>query len=274
MTTPPFQPRNQPSQPGQNPEGQAGANPVPGDSGGLWAGSGGPVPQPGQPYGGQFGAVPDQPFGHNDGQSLASGSFGQGNVGGQGGDWPVPGASGGSGQTSAASPGYYLASDGQYYPVADQPGPGLPGVRQPKRKKRKALVAAAVAGALVVAAGGAFALLKLRGVGGAGSPEEAVEGLLADLSSLDLAKVAARMAPSEAVLFQPLLEASNAEDAQSDQTRAVKQAWDDMAAAVTIEFKDLEFSSDAIVEGVDRTAITGGEIRLDADTGKLTDAVM
>jgi hypothetical protein len=144
----------------------------------------------------------------------------------------------------------------------------------PKRKKRGALVAAAVVVALVVAGGAAYAVLGLRGGGGAGSPEDAAEALLQDLTSLDYAKVVAHVAPSEQTLLEPAAELAEEQVDQTDQGKQAQAIWNDIKAALTIEFKELTFSSTNLAEGVDRTAVTGGTISLDADTAKLTTAVL
>ncbi|MDR2374547.1 MAG: hypothetical protein LBD77_10760, partial [Bifidobacteriaceae bacterium] len=175
--------------------------------------------------------------------------------------------------------GQYLASDGRYYPLADQPGgaaaaDGVPERRAPKRKMRRGLVATAVAVALVVVGGGAWALVALRGSGGAASPEEAAEALLKDIASLDLAKVASRVAPSERTLLEPLYQAATAEENQTGQSKEAQDVMADIQDALTVEFTDLAFASQRIAEGVDRTSVTAGTLSIEADTDKLAGAVL
>jgi hypothetical protein len=137
------------------------------------------------------------------------------------------------------------------------------------------LVAAGVAVALAVAGGGAYVLLTMRGGGGgAASPEDAAEALLVDLASLDFTQVASKVAPSEQTLFDPLVDAAADAQNQNEEQKQFQEIWNDAKAAVTVEFKDLKFSSQALAEGVDRTVVTGGSVSLDADTDKLADAVM
>jgi hypothetical protein len=244
--------------------------------------------QPGQ-YGAQPAQVSQQPgqYGQQPGQYSTPGQynaqqsqFGQPSASGQSTGWSTPTGPDGIGQSGAtAPPGYYLASDGRYYPLVDQPafgpqGPPQPEDAKPKRKKRGLLVAAAVVVALVVAGGGAWALLALRGGGGAASPEEAAESLLVDLASLDFSKVASRVAPSEQTLFDPVMEiADDSKNQTADQKKAL-EIWEDVRSSLTIKFDDLTFSSQSLADGVDRTAVTGGTVSLDADTDKLADAIM
>jgi hypothetical protein len=208
------------------------------------------------------------------------GAFAQGGVPGQTAGWQTPGDPNATGQGAATPPGTYLASDGRYYPLADQSGFGGQGVAAqepapPKRKRRGVLVAASVVAALVVAGGGAYAVLALRGGGGgAGSPEDAAEALLQDLASLDYGKIVAHVAPSEQTLLDPVAALAEAQTEQTDQAKEVQAAWNDVKASLTIEFKGLTFASASIAEGVERTAVTGGTLSLDADTDKLTAAVM
>jgi hypothetical protein len=152
----------------------------------------------------------------------------------------------------------------------------------PKKKKRGVLVAVAVVVALVVAGGGAFALLKMKGGGGgASTPEDAAaallndtETLLADIASLDLTKAASHIAPSERTLFEAVAEASTKAGQDNAQSEEVKAALAAAQSAVTITFEDLEFSTEPLVDGVERTALTGGTVNLDADVEKLAGAIM
>jgi hypothetical protein len=195
--------------------------------------------------------------------------------------WSTPTGPGGIGQEGQTQPpGTYLASDGNYYPLADQggfSGPGQPGLgvgepEPPKRKRRGLLVGAAVVAALVVAGGGTYAVLSLRGgAGGAGSPEKAAEALLQDLTSLDYGKIVAHVAPSETTLIDPMVDAVEGQD---DQTEQAQKVWSDIQAALTIKFEDLSFTTENLAEGVARTAVTGGTVSVDADTAKLTTAIM
>ncbi|MDR2378550.1 MAG: hypothetical protein LBD70_03880 [Bifidobacteriaceae bacterium] len=136
------------------------------------------------------------------------------------------------------------------------------------------LVGVAVVAALAVAGGAAWALLGLRGAGGAASPEDAAEAMLRDFAALDYAKVIAHVAPSERSLLDPLIEAGQQSAKDSDQAKQAQELIERFQDSVTVEFKDLEFASQSIAEGVDRTALAGGTITLDADTAKLASAIM
>jgi hypothetical protein len=177
-----------------------------------------------------------------------------------------------------ADAGTYLASDGNYYPTADLPqteeAQTLSGPDGPKPKRRGVLVAVSVGAALAIAAGGAGALLALRGNGGAGSPEDAAEAFLTELSSLDLAKITARIAPSEQDLIDPYMEAIENPGAMSADQKKTNEALEAARDAMSVELNGLEFASEAIAEGVDRTAVTGGTVTLDADIDKLADAAV
>ncbi|MDR0625684.1 MAG: hypothetical protein LBG11_00250, partial [Bifidobacteriaceae bacterium] len=144
------------------------------------------------------------------------------------------------------------------------------------------LVAVAVVVALAVAGGGAYALLALKGgSAGASSPEDAAkalfndtETLLTDMAALDIAKVASHFAPSEQGLFEGVADASKSVTTDNAQSDELKESLESAQKALTIDFKDLEFTGETLAEGVNRTAVTGGTISLDADVPALATAIL
>ncbi|MDR1798581.1 MAG: hypothetical protein LBR19_01640 [Bifidobacteriaceae bacterium] len=165
----------------------------------------------------------------------------------------------------------YAAPDGQYATYTGQPLP------QPakKSKKRLVLVAGGTAVVLALAGGGYFAVKALTGAqGGAATPEESASQFLQAVASLDFTEAVTHIAPSERNLISDwfTLWGKDAEDVEPDE--ALQDAWDDIKDAVTIELTDLEFTSDEVAEGISRTVLDHGTIKLDADSDKLAAAMI
>ncbi|MDR1118626.1 MAG: hypothetical protein LBL01_04955 [Bifidobacteriaceae bacterium] len=176
-----------------------------------------------------------------------------------------PGAPGGPGAGWAGGPG----DPSQGWPG----GPAAPPA--PKKKRRGLLIGAVTAAALVVGAGGVYAVTSLRGVGGASSPEQAVEKIIKDAASMDLVRTASHVAPSERAAVESWVEPLKGwlDDAAARDESSVK-AFEAASQALKIEVKDLEFTSEPLALDIQRTAVTGGSISVDADSDQLTDAVM
>jgi hypothetical protein len=138
-----------------------------------------------------------------------------------------------------------------------------------------AIIAASSALALVLVGGGAWAVIALRGAqGGAASPEDAAKVMLESVSKLDGMGAITHIAPSERQLFAEFTDAKVTDKATGEAYDSAKDALAKAKDAITIELTDLTFQGDQIAEGVNRTAVTGGSVRLDADVDALADAVI
>ena len=143
------------------------------------------------------------------------------------------------------------------------PGSGEPPWPPAKRGRRKGLIAAATAVALVLVGGGAFAAVMLGGgVAGSATPDEAATAFIESLVTLDSSKITATIAPSELAWFTEALDAPGDCQDQLD-PQDLSQTFEDLKGALEITINDLEIESSQLVTSVNRSVITGGSIRLD-----------
>jgi hypothetical protein len=195
-------------------------------------------------------------------------------------------------------PGQYLASDGKYYPVADLPtpnapnlgaaGPVQPGLTggqfapamppgqwiEPPKKKRKAAVVGVAAGlAAVLAVGGVWAVVALSKKGGASSPEDAAQAVFTSLAAKDFDKLTATIAPSERNLAVVAMDVANGLQDSTDLAEEWSATTDKLWQSLSIEFTDLEFSTDDLAEGVVAATVEKGSVTIDANIEEMADAV-
>jgi hypothetical protein len=152
--------------------------------------------------------------------------------------------------------------------------PAEPWADSPKPKKRKGLVIGVAAGvAAVLAVGGVWAVIALSKKGGAASPENAAEALFENLAAKDWNKLAGAVAPSERDLVSVAMDTANGLKADNKQAKELAEATDALWDSITIEFSDLEFSTEDLVEGVVIATVDNGSVKVDADIEKMADAV-
>ncbi|MCL2803886.1 MAG: hypothetical protein FWD29_08070 [Micrococcales bacterium] len=165
----------------------------------------------------------------------------------------------------AAPVGHQSAPVGGMTPPPTWTGAAPP--EPPKRRRRGILVAAACVVALVLAGGGAFAFFKLRGSGGAASPEDAVVSFLNAAATLDVTKTAATLAPSERAWISVTDLAPNLPTldkiASNDQADQLSQSLVKARDSIKIEFKDVKVESEELVPTVQRSVVTGGSISVE-----------
>jgi hypothetical protein len=151
---------------------------------------------------------------------------------------------------------------------------GPPAGPPPKKKRRGVLVAAITAVAVIIAGGGVWALMSLRGAGGAASPEEALEKLVDDAAALDWAKTASHVAPSERTLFTSWAEVAKDALGEPKTDEDVTDALKSLVATLTVDVTDVTVSSKELVTDVQRTELTDGSLTIDGDPAKVAAAVM
>lgn len=159
-------------------------------------------------------------------------------------------------------PGWWLASDGRWYPPREHPDAGLPPpVVQPDAapgtpaRRRGRIVVPLLVAAVLVAGGGFLAWSFLSGNGGgAANPEAAVEEFVASVDDGDLLGLLAGVDPTEAEIVSGLFEALS--DVGSAQAGLV-------------------FDDGRLLDGVDLAmgAIGGGELELEVRPRADTDDV-
>ncbi|WP_166785425.1 hypothetical protein [Cryobacterium cryoconiti] len=152
---------------------------------------------------------------------------------------------------------------------ADQvPADQVP-VATPARRKRGliiggsiALVAVLVGGAGIWAYGAVFSKL-----GGAATPEAAVEQLLTGAADLDPIAVYGALSPAEIEsLKAPLERLGDVKlDADADDDTDYKALTEELIAEITISVTDLEFSVEEIADGVAAVSVESGELKMDGD---------
>lgn len=150
------------------------------------------------------------------------------------------------------------------------------GPQQPAKRSRKGLwIGAGVAGVLVLG-GGAFAANELwfSKVGGAGSPEEAATKLIEGAADKDLVAVYGMLSPTEVTqmttgfeLFRDRMPDAMGED-------DAKDTFEDYIDAFEFELTGLDVDVEEIEDGLAKVSIVGGELEVDADAEKLSDATV
>jgi hypothetical protein len=191
--------------------------------------------------------TPSEPIGY--------GSTGQGHV---------PGAGFGTSQVFPAGPQFGTPQGPGYGFVA--PATTL----APPKKKRTAVIASVAVGATLIA-GGAWALIALRTPGAAASPQDAAKAFITDLAALDWEALAADLPPSERDLFAPAF-AVEQDQASDDAVVELRQSFQTISDSIDIEVSDLEFTTKKLAEGVVRTEVIAGTIKIDADVDQLSEA--
>ncbi|SDD10060.1 hypothetical protein SAMN05216410_2827 [Sanguibacter gelidistatuariae] len=162
-------------------------------------------------------------------------------------------------------------------PVVGGPsGWGQP--QQAAKKSRKGMwIGIGVAGALVVG-GGAYAAnaLWFSKVGGAKTPEAAATQMIEAAVAKDLVGVYGVTSPSEfdnlstaLTLFSDRLESTGGVDAG-----AVTDAYKEYFDAFDLELTDLEVEVEELEDGLAKVNIVGGQLTIDADADKLSDATI
>lgn len=149
--------------------------------------------------------------------------------------------------------------------------------RVPKqRPRRRGLIiglSAGIAAVLVVAGGGAWWYFASR-LGGASSPEAAVEKLISGASAFDPLSIYGSLAPSEVSLLRGPMERLAAASPEDVEAPDGQEILGSLRSALEITSRDLEFESDELADGVARVTWVGGEITIDGDARAVADALV
>ncbi|GAA3895703.1 hypothetical protein GCM10022381_41520 [Leifsonia kafniensis] len=159
----------------------------------------------------------------------------------------------------------------------EQPNPfGSTTVKtRPALGKKPLLIGGAIALVVLLVGGGTWAYAAISSkLGGASTPQAAVEKLLNGAADLDPLSVYGALSPAEVESFQASFEKLGeltTEAPDGAQVNYQKQL-EEMMSLTQVSLDGLRFEVEEIDDEIAAVAVTGGELRVDADPEKLADA--
>lgn len=251
-------------------QGQHGSSPD-GAYGGATGGGQSTTYGGGQHGGGAYGGY--APGDTSAASAPGGGSYGGGPYGGSYGGGTYGGDAGGPASSGISAGGTYGGAPYAFASASPQ-GDGP----TPKRSRRGAVLAIVAATAVVLLGLGTWGGIALFGVfAGARSAQGATEKFLSSVATFDVMGAALALAPSEAAMFKDAAEHLLSDDfgrpPTSSAIPSLKEGLDHATAALDVEFEDLEYSTEKVVDEVELVTIESGTMIFDGDEAELRTAL-
>ena len=159
----------------------------------------------------------------------------------------------------------------------EQPAPmGQYGAPAPAKKSKRGVLIAALVAAVLVIGGGAWAAnhFLFSKLGGASTPQAAVENLLAGLESQDKVALYGALSPVDTNYLGSVTGGLTKHFEGQLDSKKTSDAAGDYLEAFSLTSKDVSYEVEQITDDYARVTITEGSFVLDADTDKLVAATV